>query len=72
MGIDKSVFKVEAEKIVEIYLEKMPKYIENSKQLLGIDSLDYKVSEYKTENFIDKMQRSFDYRVTQLKKVGML
>ena len=72
LGIDKSVFKVEAEKIVEIYLEKMPKYIENSKQLLGIDSLDYKVSEYKTENFIDKMQRSFNYRVTQLKKVGML
>ena len=72
LGIDKSVFKVEAEKILEIYLEKMPEYIENSKQLLDIDSLDYKVSKYKTENFIDKMQRSFNYRGNQLKKVGML
>ena len=72
LSIDRSTFQKEAENIFDIYISKMPLYIEKTKEILKYHDLEYKKSEYKNNSYVDDMEKSFIYRVKQLEKVGLV
>lgn len=71
LGLNHLEVKIEYRKILQIFIQIFPIYIEKTKELLDIDELSINKSRAKKTNLIVKLQNFYSERIIALKKAGI-
>lgn len=72
LGIKREIFKLEAKKILDIFLTKFPDYIEKTKELLEYDDLKINSSRHGYNTFLNKLLHMYYHRLITFRKLGTL
>lgn len=68
LGLNRLEVKKELRKILFIFIQKFPDYIEKTKELLAYDELSISKTRVKKTNLVAKLQNFYDERVITLRK----
>jgi serine/threonine-protein kinase HipA len=72
LGISRLQTKKSIKKIVDIFVEKFPHYIEMSKKIKLFDELKVQKNRYSFGNFSDNLEKFYNRRIKSLKQRGFL
>ena len=72
LGIEHEKFRSAAKKIIIIFIEKFPEYIEDSKEILKYDSLKINTTRAGDTNFIIRMANFYNTKIVELMKLDIL
>jgi serine/threonine-protein kinase HipA len=72
LGISRLQTKKSIKKIVDIFVEKFPHYIEMSKKIKLFDELKVQKNRYSFGNFSDNLEKFYSRRIKSLKQRGFL
>ncbi len=72
VGISKLQMKKSAKRMVEIFIEEFPQYIEKSRRILAFEGLKIQKNRYSFGCFSDDLEKFYLRRMERLKQRGIL